>query len=350
MAKKTLNRESLIKKALYKAWRIEHELCLYPSDPKCNSRAISAHSIQNNDTLADLSEGGHVCMIETKPMVGKDPILPDFERRGRNEATTFKGLCNPHDTKLFKPIDNNPLDLTDPEHIFLITYRSLLKEAYSSVRSGKIVETAYQDLRNDGVLPASSSLDEAAKSKPADDADELMIEKRNFDGRYLAEDYGSVTSETVTLPGRSPSLAVSGFFSAGVAGGRERWCALNVFPADGGHTLVFSYRPHNELVVREVFLNKLAQVRGQDRERLASKIILENVSNFVVRESLVRDYTPAQTKAIQNYFWGSTTLEQARFLETVQPGWGQELEQEVLRITGGIDEHDPRLNLFESVA
>lgn len=34
----------------------------------------------------------------------------------------------------------------------------------------------------------------------------------------------------------------------------------------------------------------------------------------------------------------------------MQPGWGTALAETVVEITGGIDDNDPRLNLFETVA
>ena len=100
-----------MKKAVFKAWRTKHALCLYPSNPACGRDAIAAYSIQNSGVLSQLSDGGHVYMIEIRPMFGDPLELPDFERRGRNQATTFKGLCNRHDTDLFLPIDTQPLNL-----------------------------------------------------------------------------------------------------------------------------------------------------------------------------------------------------------------------------------------------
>ncbi len=169
-------------------------------------------------------------------------------------------------------------------------------------------------------------------------------------GLFIAGSYSNVTCAIVELPKRSPSLAVNGFFSAGNLGGRECWCALDVFPANGKHLMVFSFRKHNEVAVRSTFLNKLGQAKNRDLEQVASRMILANSSNFVVRPTLVDTYTTQQRQAIRNYFWGSTTLEQASFLDSVQPGWGQELKKEVQRITGTINEHDARLNLFESVS
>lgn len=354
MAKKKAkqpSRESLIKKALYnEARKVKHEGCLYPQAPPCANEASAAHSIQNNGVLTELAYDDHVYMMITQPMIGENPILPDFDRVGHNEATTFKGLCNPHDSPLFDPIENHPLNLSDPKHVFLLTYRAALKETHESEHSRKVVEAVYKSLRNDGVLPGASRLDDPVVQKPGDDATVMAVEKKKLDELLITESYSEVTYAVVELPKRSPSLAVNGFFSAGNSGGRECWCALDVFPSEGKHRMVFSFRKHNELAVRNAFLNRLGQAKGKAREQMASQIILANSSNFVVRPTLVDTYTREQRRSIRNYFWGSTTLEQAFFLDSVNPGWGEELKKTVQKITGGIDAHDARLNLFESVS
>ena len=339
-----------MRRVVYEAWRTKHETCLYPAQPPCTSQAIAAHSIQNSGTLGGLSEGGHVGMLETRPMFGDSPDLPDFEDRGRNQATTFKGLCGDHDADLFRPIDTNPLDLADPEHVFLLTYRSALKEAYAIVRNGKVLEAAYDGAVADGLLPAGDPLDVAAKSKLSNDAVPLLAEKRRFDGLYLAGHYGEVSHEVVRLPQRPPALAVSGFFSAGAIAGKDRWCALNVFPDGNGHAMVFSYWRRNERIVAERFLGPLRGAQGSAVEQLASRIILENSGNFAVRPSLYASYPGGQRRAIRNHFWGSSTLEQAAHLDSIQRGWGQALGEQVVEITGGLNPRDPRLNLFEAVS
>lgn len=357
MAKKKAkqsSRESLIKKALYnEARKVKHEGCLYPTgttEPPCANKASAAHSIQNNGVLSELAYDGHVSTMITQPMLVENPILPDFESRGRNEATTFKGLCNPHDGPLFSPIEHNPLDLAEPEHVFLLMYRAALKETHEAEHTQKVTETVFGILRKDDVLPAASKLDDAIIQKPASDATAMAVEKRKLDNMLITKSYEQVDRAVVELPCRSPSLAVNGFFSAGNFGGRECWCALDVFPMGGKHLMVFSFRKHNELAVRNAFLNRLGPAKGRAREQLASQMILANSSNFVVCPTLVDNYTPQQRRSIRNYFWGSTMIEQAPFLDRVEPGWGEELKKEVQRITGGINESDRRLNLFESIS
>ena len=48
-----------------------------------------------------------------------------FKSEGRNEASTFTGLCKFHDNHIFEPIEKHPLNLGNPEYLFLLSYRAL---------------------------------------------------------------------------------------------------------------------------------------------------------------------------------------------------------------------------------
>jgi hypothetical protein len=51
---------------------------------------------------------------------------------GRNNATTFTGLCGKHDHELFNSIETGPIEVADHRHLFLLAYRTVLFEAHSS--------------------------------------------------------------------------------------------------------------------------------------------------------------------------------------------------------------------------
>jgi hypothetical protein len=82
--------------------------CLDPT-MICTKEGIRAHSVQNATALGLLEEGGHVTTIKQMVKTGEPQI--SFERVGRNQASTFTGLCSHHDTEIFKPIDTKPLAL-----------------------------------------------------------------------------------------------------------------------------------------------------------------------------------------------------------------------------------------------
>jgi hypothetical protein len=46
----------------------------------------------------------------------------EFESVGRNQASTFAGLCSQHDNALFKVIDSEPLNVDNDEHLRLVAF------------------------------------------------------------------------------------------------------------------------------------------------------------------------------------------------------------------------------------
>ncbi|MGD0650579.1 MAG: hypothetical protein ABSA97_05490 [Verrucomicrobiia bacterium] len=65
----------------------------------CSGPIIRAHSIQNSRVLEAVAVDGHVYMFEARPQ-GVSLV-----RLGRQEASTFTGFCQKHDTELFRTVD-----------------------------------------------------------------------------------------------------------------------------------------------------------------------------------------------------------------------------------------------------
>ena len=97
--------------------------------------------MQNSGVLDLLVDKGHVIMPRLDFRKTEPPQFV-FEEVGRNQATTFTGLCGEHDQLLFAPIDTKPLDPTDQEQLFLLAYRSLLKEVHATRKRPSIISSA----------------------------------------------------------------------------------------------------------------------------------------------------------------------------------------------------------------
>ena len=116
--------------------------CLYSVNPKCSKKAIQAHSIQNKGVLEEIAEDGHVITLNLVQDLDNGPRL-EFQRLGRNKATTFTGLCNKHDTLLFQSIDLNPINTSNQDHLFLLSYRSVLRELHTQYRAASMTQKIY---------------------------------------------------------------------------------------------------------------------------------------------------------------------------------------------------------------
>jgi len=98
--------------------------------PECNKPAIKSHVLQKNGILRQISEDNH--LIELRPTnineIENKGIL-EFNRSGVNNAYTFSGFCNEHDSNIFKEIeDENSINLYNPLHQCLFSYRGLCQE------------------------------------------------------------------------------------------------------------------------------------------------------------------------------------------------------------------------------
>lgn len=354
-----LDPEALKRKAMFEASQREYRRCIYPVDPTgatgCSKSAINAHSIQKSVKLADIVENNHVYALDLKPQFDDPPKLPDFQLKGHNQATTFPGLCSEHDTKLFAPIDTSPIDLEDEEHVFLLTYRTVLKEAHGALTLERWAAEAYAELSEGGVVDPNDSVSKELSESAARNADFLRAEKREMDRLYLAGDYGRVGHEVVRLPKGEPALAVSAYFSSGAFSfgatrGKERFCALNVFPQDGRHIMVFSFREGGRLMAKRMLVGGLRYYAEQDREQPASRLVLEHCDDPLLRPSVYESFSEEQKQTIRGYYFQTTMLEQINASPVFPAELRARAEKSIRNASGDVRDNDPRINLFRAVA
>lgn len=111
---------------------------------------IDSHSIQDSRILEVLAENNHVVHITfdkscISKSTQKNPIMPycKYETISIHKASVFKGLCNKHDTEIFRPIDVEALDMDNKEHVFLLTYRSVMKELSTKIKAAGMTQANY---------------------------------------------------------------------------------------------------------------------------------------------------------------------------------------------------------------
>lgn len=277
--------------------------CLYPVEPSCSTRPCKAHSIQNGAVLGSLAEDGHVVAVSFAPG-GTEPRAV-FGRAGRNVATTFTGLCARHDAELFAPIDRKPLDLRDREQMFLLAYRSVLRDAHASRISAEKTRRALEERRRLGLPelgpPPEGAVDPVAHALEV--AESVAEEKASFDHAYLSGSFGAVEHEVARTPPSPPGLAVSNLVCLGDSAftGKALHAALNVFPHEGRHVTVLSFRrPARQAAQGLGFA--LKRTIGEKRHLAVSCVVLKNCENMVLRPSLFRSYGREQKRVLSTYF------------------------------------------------
>ena len=342
---------------IFEALAKKYRRCIYPTDDPespdldCGKPAIRAHSIQNKGKLGELCEGDHVYVLQGKPTLDYEPRMPEFVKVGRNRATTFTGLCNEHDTALFLPIESRPLDLSDPEHVFLMTYRSVLRGAHAAIENARWSSNAARRLSEEARTgPYEGSIGPYLAAYPVLTAMEAFMEKARFDDLYLRKEHGEVLHTVVPLPEAEPAVAANAFFSVGQRGRSYVYCALNVFPADGKHLMVFSYRRRNRRFVESFVDEQLRMTYGARRELAASKMLLDVCETISLKPSHRESLGAEQSAAIGGYYFWSTLEELEVFLGQLSSEMSERFIESVSDVPNHVSGDDPRINLFRPVA
>jgi hypothetical protein len=277
--------------------------CLVPG-MSCTATAIRAHSVQNSRVLDLLVRDGHVKAPKIRIDRVAGPLI-SFEDVGRNQATTFAGFCSEHDSNIFKAIDNNAFQPTNPEHLFLTAYRAVARELHAQMDGAIKIQAAYNkrvelgiDTGDEPTEAGMVAVEHMMKSY------HTYVYKSFFDEALISKKYDAVSHEIVTLRHAEPTIAVCSLLSLDGLYRNDDWIrvALNVLPLNMSESVAaFSYLPRDADLVRSG-LNRILTSEGQYQKYLLSKLVLNNCENFVVSPSYYDQWSAEKTKTITNYF------------------------------------------------
>lgn len=260
--------------------------CLHPS-MDCEEKPIRAHSIQNARVLDLIQTDGHVRMPQYK-LVNGEPVMK-FEKVGRNEASTFTGLCSKHDIELFKAIDTDPLDVDKCEHLRQLAYRSVMREMHTHLGNGERAWAMHEAFCKEQKLDPNEAVTGASllfvdHNKKAQEVyryrrkhfDKLAKEGKSADLRHLI----------IEMDNQKPVLAASSLFSTGFTEeGDIIGPTLNIVPLNETKTVaIISYPAEQETAVKA----SLAKVFDADEKTLKyelSKLVIQRVENFTLSPS-----------------------------------------------------------------
>lgn len=270
----------------------------------CEAKAIRAHSVQNARALDLLSRDGHVTGLTKRIDKERGPQI-SFDAIGRNQATTFTGLCAKHDADIFRPLDTAPFDPTDRQHLFLAAYRSLMRELHAVMEAVPQLQGVYKKRVELG-------LDPKEQPSPAGMfAVEYMMKaylayiyKTAFDEILANGTYADCEHDLLWFKNQRPTIAVSSLFGLGHLPTGEDWLriALNVVPVSETETAaVFSYRA-NDAPHARTRLQRILGAEGDYQKYELSKLILNNCENFVLAPNYIDQWNPEKRNAVTQFF------------------------------------------------
>ncbi len=275
--------------------------CLGPSET-CGQTAVRAHSIQNSRALDLLSQDGHVIMLRLSRDSDARPSLV-YQRIGRTKASTFTGLCSEHDSTVFKPIDEALPNLSDPEHLFLIAYRSVLRETHACFETACKVQAGYlkrvEQGRSRRGEPDAAGMHATEWLRNAYDC---YLYKRLYDQVLLNRDFGGILHMWLGFDDAPPSIAVSSVFSLD----DMEWpddvarVVLNVLPGQRRTDIVFSFLRGDETVASQ-YLDRIWNAAGVYQKYLMSKLILQHCENVVIAPAYFDRLSDVRKKRILEF-------------------------------------------------
>lgn len=264
--------------------------CLHGEIGSCARPAIRAHSVQNSQSVMGLiAENGLV--VEAAPR-GQPPRLT-LGVVGRRRATTFAGLCAEHDAEVFRPLDRVPLDADDPEHLFLLAYRAMIREHH-------ILRRAQDTVRRLDALPQRSGGTALAYHEDVIkrfdrfryDYFEPALRTRNFD---------FLRSRIETIDAASATVAVSSLYSLDFQirdDGDIARVALSVIPVSQRQTVaVASYIADDHSLV-EPEIGRFFDGPDDGLPLRLSRLILETSENFVLRPGFTESWSERKKRKV----------------------------------------------------
>jgi hypothetical protein len=227
---------------------------------------------------------GHVLMPQYKLIKG-EPVM-GFTKVGRNDASTFTGLCSKHDTEFFKAIDNEPLDVENCELLRQLAYRSVMREMHTDLASGERAWAMHEELCKGQQVDPNEAVTEAsllylAHNKKAQDV--YRYRRKHFDKPAEEGKATDLRHLIIEMDNQKPVLAASSLFSTGFTEeGDMIGPTLKIVPLNETKSVaIISYPAEQEAAVEA----SLAKVFDADEKTLKyelAKLIIQRVENFTL--------------------------------------------------------------------
>lgn len=295
--------EAEAKKQYFSAMASQFNRCLEPS-MSCGNKAIKAHSVQNANVLDLLNENGH--LIAFKIWTGDAGPEAKMKKIGRNEATTFTGLCAHHDREIFLPIDTKEFCSKDMEQLFLLAYRSVTRELHACIDAAQKIQAGYQ-WRVESGLDNGNTLSEAGLIATR----ELITSWTFYRYRFMYFDEFFIKGRyrlrhnVIEISTNSATIAASACFSLDTlerSEGRWHTAILNIFPLSEDRTIaVFSFASDDSGAARKQ-LRGILTSHGKKQKYEISKLILQRCENFVISPRFYNSWSNEKKEKIAKLF------------------------------------------------
>jgi hypothetical protein len=214
-------------------------------------------------------------------------------------------LCSAHDAELFRPIDTQPVDFDNPEHLFLLAYRAVVREVHATAAVGVKSHEIYQGFVEAGEAPNDqpSPIGLFATSRLMV-AYETWMHMARMTEAYATGGPEALEYDVLRLSGVRPSIAAAALFSLDdipVGDDVARVC-LSVLPVSPRESVAaFGYLQSDASPVREE-IDWVLSSQAEDRAYNLSKLLLNSCENFVLSPAFFETWSGDKRQVVLSYF------------------------------------------------
>ena len=162
--------------------------------------------------MESIARNGHVGQLLPSGDPNVAPGHLRYELVGINEASTFAGLCNRHDSELFRPIETIPITFTS-EQMFLLGYRALMRECYTKRQAIHQLEfmRSYGDHHPDIKSPFYENYLSSAELGNRHGQNALLYHKGIYDDVWRNNNFSKIRFVAFLYDSPTPILSASAF-------------------------------------------------------------------------------------------------------------------------------------------
>ncbi|WP_338627578.1 SEC-C domain-containing protein [Clostridium baratii] len=286
----------------------DYEECIYYDKNSCKGQIIGAHTLQNNGVLTKLSEKNHVFMI--KPKVDKYGGKADFEKVGRNKATTFMGFCKEHDDKIFAEIEKEGYMGTEKQK-FLYAYRAFAQEYHKKERLMKSMQASFK-LKPSMLKSSFIVSNYRYRQLEMFDINEY---KRKFDEAFRLNEYSLLETIEIVIENEY-DFAVTSMFtlitdlennlvndSYSKKFERMKSCFITVVPINNKTLILISWLKEDN----EIFKNYKRQIENLNEDELKNylnNMLPRYTENIIFSPRLIEKWSTEEKEIFKNVFIG----------------------------------------------
>ena len=212
---------------------------------------------------------------------------------------------------MFRPIDSaKQFDVNNDEHLFLLAYRSLLKEFHASVAAFIRLQLGYRIQVEQGVVvPGKNENKDMIPIAREINAFDMYTYKEQFDEALRAKNYALLRHHVIELTSQHPAIACSQLFSAdSVAFGDDVLrIILNIMPVSNDRTIVIFSATEKEFMLAKEYLSRCLDGNEHFRKYEISKMVIRNCENFFVNPKHFARWSENKKKTVIDFYKRSMT-------------------------------------------